>query len=61
MANKYPRTRIFKKGDEYASLEANNKGYSITYSRKGRVKSTSTFYVRDGYNRPVGRQSALGS
>ena len=59
MAYKFPYTRRFKKGDEYATLEAHNKGYSITYSRKGRVKSISTFYVKDGYNRPVGRMSAL--
>lgn len=54
----FPYTRRYKSGSTFAELSANNKGYSITYSRNGKVISTSTFYVHDGYNRSVGRIAA---
>ena len=59
MAKNYPKTKYFKNGNLSASLEAHNKGYSITYSRSGRVHSTKTFYLSDGYNRGVARTEAL--
>ena len=59
MAYKLPRTRRYKNGDTYASLEASSKGYTVTYSRNGRVVSSSDFTISNGYNRSVGRIEAL--
>ena len=56
---KFPKTRRFRNGSIFASLEANKKGYSITYSKNGRVIDHQTFYLSDGYNRNVGRIEAL--
>ena len=56
---KLPKTRFFQSGNTKASLEAHNKGYSLTFSRNGKVFCTKTFYLSDGYNRSVGRLEAL--
>ena len=60
MKKKYPNTRYYKHGDgTSAALSANRHGYAITYSRRGQVVHESTYYIRDGYNRGVGRTEAL--
>lgn len=59
MAKKYPKTKYFKSDSWTASLESHSKGYSITYFLFGRVHSTKTFYLSDGYNRSVARIAAL--
>lgn len=56
---KFPKTKHFRCGSCFASLEANRFGYTITYSRNGKVVGGSTYYVRDGWNRSVGRTEAL--
>lgn len=56
---KYPKTRHYKNGNKTASLESHRLGYSINYSHNGRHYNESTYYVRDGWNRSVGRTEAL--
>ena len=57
---KYPNTRYYKHADGTgAALSANRHGYMITYSRRGKVVHESTYYIRDGYNRSVGRMEAI--
>lgn len=59
MSRKYPNTKYYKHGDMGAQLSAHRYGYTITYVRRGRVEDESTYYIRDGYSRKVGRTEAL--
>ena len=56
---RFPKSRLYRNGNETATLEANVKGYSITYAKDGHVFCHQTFYVSDGWNRAVGRTEAL--